>query len=402
MGLTPPDVPADFWPWDLDPNYQPHQRASALNNASVCPAYMFLGQAEKLRKKEHGSEYTSIGQIGHKWIELRLQTDEKVAAAYAQTNKKNVPEGFLWSLRDFWKWLVDESGLLLPGAEVLTEESLCVRLGPCTVTGHADLVQIAEEDEFASVADWKFYQDPRMLPPIGEDLQMYLYGLAVSEMVPAVKEVHVHRVLCYHLEAETLCLTPEALRLARVALKEAVEKIWDSRTTFCPGGHCVSCLLRRSCPAYRSFESTFDASEIAPYRAGKIASEKQALAFLLAAKQVEERIEAGKKACKEFVGEHGPITDEASGMQWGPRASGRDAIQSPAAAIGQLGELVGDMQQALAATSTSKSAIERVLKSCDYAAKDRRAFFDRLREQDILTKKEMAPRWEWRKAKDAT
>ncbi|MBT8430105.1 MAG: PD-(D/E)XK nuclease family protein [Gammaproteobacteria bacterium] len=384
----------DFWPWDLDPDYRPHQRASGLSAAKTCPGYMFLGQAERLRKASHQTVYTGLGTIGHRWIELMLQAGRQAAMGYLERQSECIPEDFPLDLAAFWRWLKADSGLLLPGAERLTEEEIELEIGPCRVTGHVDLIQVKGGQ--GSVIDWKWYRNKAMLPTMVLDLQMYTYGLGAFALFPELETVDVHRVSCFDLEYDSLQLHRESLEVTETALREVVQEIWDNRTTFRPGAQCTLCLLRRSCPAYRVFESTVDTSEIAPYRSGEITSAKDAVAFLLAAKQVEERLEQGRQACKLWVGKHGRLDDATSGKAWGPWASSRDVITDAAAAIGQLGKRVDSVEDALKAASTTKAAMERVLKGHEMKPKERRAFFAELRDLGVIEKKEGEPRWEWR------
>lgn len=389
-----------FWPWELDPDYQPTQRASALYGARTCAAYMFLGQAQKLRQKEHGNAYTGIGTIGHKWLELRIQMGEEIAAKYLLGKLDQVPDDFPQALDEVWEWL-GESGLLIQGAEYLTEHEVEFQAGSCLLTGHIDLIQVLRT--LGVVVDWKFYNDLSWLPPIEDDLQMFAYGVGAAILCPELEHIQVHRVACYHLKSDVLDLDQETLGLAREAITEEVDKIWANRTTFTPGAQCLTCLLKKDCPAYAGHEAHLDTTELAPYTSGEVDSAEHAIKLMIACKVVEGRIDEVKAACKRWVEANDKIEDPSTKKLWGPWSSKKDAIMDPAAALGQLGKLVGNTTTALEAAKTSKSAMEKVMKAQKDAAgkglfkpKDRKAFFDGLRSSGVIERQEVSDKWEWR------
>lgn len=387
---------ADFWPWDIDPSYQPRQRASSLNMAKKCPGFMFLGQAEGMRNRDTSTRDTSIGSIGHKWMELRIQFGERMANAYLDTVKEQLPEDFRTVLDRLFDWynkgFRNLTGMENP--EILAEEEMEIQAGPCKVTMHADLICL--EGDSAVVFDWKFYNNPYALPRIREDLQMYAYGLGVIEAFPEVSKVTVYRVLCYDLRGECLYLSREKnLGEVRAAVDQIATEIWENRTTFKPGSPCGDCLLRRACPAYKSFETTIDATEIAPYQGGEISDETQVIAFLLAASQVEDRIKEGTKACMRWVEANGPVRDPGSGKAWGPVETLTDTIKDAVTATGELGGFVGDVDAALGILKTTKAGMEKVMKSKGLPAANRKKFFAGLRASGVMVK-EKAIRWRWK------
>lgn len=384
---------SQFWPWELDKDYEPHQRASALYSARTCNASMFLGQAQKLRERDTSNTYTAVGTIGHKWLELRLQCGPEVAAAYLANQKDAVPDDFHQALEELWEWL-GESGLLMVGAEYLTEEKFGFQAGACLITGHIDLIQVLRT--LGVVCDWKFYNNLSWLPPIEDDLQMIAYAVGAALLVPELEHVQVHRVACYHLKSEVLEFDRQMLELAQEAIKEETEKIWANRTTFTPGAQCLSCLLRQACPAYAAHETGIDTTEIVPYKGGAITTAEDVLRFMVAAQVVTNRIKEGNEACRKWVRLHGKLEDPSTKKLWGPWSSRKDTIKDPAAALGKLGKLVGSVDDALKAAKTTKTAMEAVMKDKKLKAKDRRAFFETLRSAGVMEKQEQSDRWEWR------
>jgi hypothetical protein len=387
-----------FWPWELDPEYTPHQRASALYGARTCNASVFLAQSLKLRQRDTSTAYTNVGTIGHKWLELRILFGPEIAADYLKKNIDAVPPDFPQSLDELWDWLTGESGLLMEGAEYLTEQTVAFQAGTCLITGHVDLVQVLRS--LGVVIDWKFYNDLSYLPPIKDDLQMYSYGVGASLLCPEIEHIEVHRVACYHLKSDMIQLDNETLDLAWDAIEEEANKIWENRTTFSPGAQCLTCLLRRSCPAYAAQEAHIDTTEIVPYRSGELASAEEVIRFMVAKQQVEERLEKGVDACKRWVQQNGPVKDPQTGKLWKGWESKRDTILDPAAALGQLGKRVGSIDLALKAAKTTKSGMEGVMKLDKIKSKERTAFFKSLRELGIMEKRETEPRWEWRAPKE--
>ncbi len=400
MSNAAPALQEGFWPWELDPDYQPNQRASALYGARTCAAYMFLGQSQKLRAKEHGNVYTGVGTIGHKWLELRIQMGPEIAAKYLLGKLDQVPDDFPQALDEVWEWL-GESGHLIRGAEYLTEHEVEFQAGSCLLTGHIDLIQVLRT--LGVVSDWKFYNDLSWLPPIEEDLQMYAYGVGAAILCPELEHIQVHRVACYHLKSEVLDLGPETLALAREALTEEVDKIWANRTTFTPGAQCLTCLIKKDCPAFASHEAHLDTTEIVPYTSGEVDSAEHAIKLMIACKVVEGRIDAVKDACKRWVESNAKIEDPSTKKLWGPWSSKKDTIMDPAAALGQLGKLVGSTTKALAAAKTSKSGMEAVMKDQKgedgkglFKPKERKDFFDSLRASGVIERREGSDKWEWR------
>jgi hypothetical protein len=385
-----------FWPWELDPEYKPTQRASALSAARTCNASIFLGQSRRMRQKDDSNVFTGVGTIGHKWLELRLVMGEEIADAYLAKQKDAVPDDFSHVLHELWEWL-GESGLLMKGAEYLTEQEIEFQAGKCLITGHVDLIQVLRS--LGVVIDWKFYNDLSWLPPIEDDLQMWAYALGASLLVPELENVVVHRVACYHLISHKLELDRDTLDLARQALVEETDKIWDNRTTFTPGAQCLTCLMKRACPAYAAKEAHLDTSEIAPYKGGELASAEDVLNFMVAAQAVEARIEEGRKQARVWVDKHGPLEDPSTKKIWKGWSSKRDTILDAAAALGQLGKRVGSVDLALQAAKTTKSGMEKVLKTEKIKPKERTAFMDSLREAGLMVKAETNPRWEWRAPK---
>jgi hypothetical protein len=355
---------------------------------------MFLGQSLQLRRETTDNTYTGVGTIGHKWLEIRLTAGARAADAYLK--RQTTPEGFSQDLNDVWEWL-GESGLLIEGAEQLVEEEVAYQAGPCRITGHVDLTQLFRS--LGVVTDWKFYNNLSYLVPIEDDLQMYAYAVGTWLRYPELEHIQVHRVACYHLLDHTLDLDLKALKLAKEAIEETVEQVWSNRTTFSPGAQCLSCLLRKSCPAFKASERHLDTAELAPYKGGEIDSAEQVLQFLLAAKAVEERIKEGMKACRAWVEQNGKLEDPQTGKLWGPWASSRDTILDAPAALGVLGQKVGGVEKALAAAKTTKSGMEAVMKAAEMKPAERKAFLGELRERGIMERREADPRWEWRAKK---
>lgn len=394
------DTDHKFWPWDIELDYWPHMRASGLQLARTCPGSMFLAQAEAMRGNEHESPYAAVGTAGHAWLQMRIELGEKAANAYLAglppsglLADEDARREFLDDLHLLWDW-TQETGLWIDGAEALTEEEVEVSTNP-PIVGHADLIQVHQG--LVSVTDWKFYRQLSMLPDIVDDMQMYAYAIGASDAVGGIDRAQVHRVLCYHQREDVLDLDREGIELARRALAELARDVWERRRSFCPGAQCGYCFYRSACPAYRSYEGGIDASEIVPYQAGKIATAEDVLAFLLAAQQVEARIAEGREAAKAWVAERGPVVDPATGKQWKGWPTARDAITDPAAAIGRLGQEIGDVNEALKACSTTKTALERALKAQKRKPKERSEFLSSLRDAGIIEKREGSPRWEWRK-----
>jgi hypothetical protein len=382
-----------FWPWEIDPGYEPHQRASALYGARTCNASMFLAQALRLKDRDTSNAYTGIGTIGHKWLELRIQCGPDVAEMYLTNQKDAVPDDFSQALEELWEWL-GESGLLMRDAEHLTEERVEFQAGTCLITGHIDLIQVLRT--LGVVCDWKFYNNLSRLPPIEDDLQMVAYAVGAALLVPELEYIQVHRVACYQLKSEMIEFNRPMLELAQEAIKEEAEKIWANRTTFTPGEQCLSCLLRRACPAYSAHEMGIDTTEIVPYKGGAITTSEDVLRFMVAAQVVAGRIKEGEEACREWVRLNGKLEDPSTKKLWGPWPSRKDTIMDPAAALGKLGKLVGSVDDALKAAKTTKTAMEAVMKEKNLKSKDRRAFFDGLRSSGVMEKQEQADRWEWR------
>lgn len=387
-----------FWPWDILEDYTPHIRASGLQLARVCPGSMFLAQRERLLDREHSSAPAAIGTIGHKWLEIRSQIGPQAAHEYIRS--QSVPDDFELDLLQLWEW-TQQTGLWMRGADVLTEEEIRFRAGPVRIEGHADVIQILHS--LAVVIDWKFYRDPSSLPSISDDLQMYAYAVGAADLDPEIGNVQVHRVLCYHQRSDTLELDGDGIMLARRALEEIAQKIWDDRRVFSPGAQCPGCFQRRVCPAYRSYEGAISAEELVPYREGTtLCRADDVIAVLLAAQQVEERILQAREAARKWVEENGPLVDKVSGKHWQGWSSARDTIMDPVAAVGRLGKELGSMDDALKACSTTKTALDRALKAADRSAKERREFIDSLRESGIIERRESSARWEWRAPKKET
>ena len=365
-----------------------------LNSGRLCPGAVAL-EAEATEKGiETSSVYADIGTDGHRWLELMISEGRESAEAFGE----KLTEDFRLTLEEFWAWF--EGSDLVPftaEAEYLTERSIRWAEGDFEGTGTADLLVFLGGE--AWVIDWKFYNDPSMLPPVHEDMQMYAYAVGAAKFYHNVEKVTVHRVLCYFNKADTLELESDTIKMAEEALLELSGTIHEGCDEFNVGAQCQMCFQRSRCESWLSQQEAIDTKAMAPYTGGEFSEEAQVLRFLLAAPVIEHLLKEGKEAAKAFVNNSGKaLIDLTSGKAWGPKTSSRDYITD---AAGCLGELVRKTSQdeALRAAKTSKSAMESVLKAANVPAKDRLGFINGLRDRGYIEKREADPRYEWRKLK---
>jgi len=380
----------------------PRIRGSAFNAGMVCPGSVFLAQKASALKVEQENEYTSVGKMGHRYLELRITKSRSAAESYLD-NEGAAPD-FRIELADLWDWLVGEN--FLPalskeeaserGVELLAEHPLSYKAGEVTNTGTLDLVEVIHDA--AIVVDWKFYNRPDMLPPIRQDMQMISYGVGAWQRYN-VSHVTVHRVLCYHHRKHTLELDSETLKVALEAVTEEAERIWANRYDLRPGAQCRGCFQAFHCPAMAEKFQAVETREIQPYESGDFLTRDDILNFLLAVPVVEARIKEGFAAARRFVQALGePVKDPTSGMEWGPRSRRQDSIVDAAGCLGELAQITS-MEAALTAAKTTKGGIEKVMKGAKLKPAERQEFFEFLRERGLIINAETAPRWEWRKPK---
>jgi hypothetical protein len=370
-------------------------RSSALNHAQICPGTLVLAKAAADENIRIETPYTALGTAAHKYLELRITSDEKAA----DEALNGLPTDLRLTMEEFWIWL--ELTDIVPAlcradsAEIFVEQGLSYQLGDLTITGTIDLLEI--QGPAGWVVDWKLYNDPSQLPPIGEDLQMYSYGIAAAENHPELTSITVHRVLIYHQRAETLILDREMINLAKEAIAIEAKKMVSGE--FVPGAHCTRCLHRTSCKQWARQGDYFETREMRPYEGGDFNTEADVLRFLLAVPVIEKRLIEGKEAAKRFVLNSGrPVADLASGSFWGYKQTKRDEIVDSA---GCLFELVRETSQkdALSAAKTTKKGIDSVLKQAKMPLKNRREFIDHLRRLGYIKTKEIEDRYGWDKKK---
>jgi hypothetical protein len=362
-----------------------------LNTGRLCPGAVKL---EDETPDHPDTEWTAIGKAGHKWLELMLSEGKEAAVEYIKTAP--VPDDFHLTLVEFWTWLEHADLFPLDADSYLTEQTVKWAEGDFEGTGTADLI-VVKGDE-AWVVDWKFYNDPSDLTPIHEDLQMYAYAVGGAKMAKASK-VTVHRVLCYFNFADTLELDAESLKLAEEALLEEAAKMARGCDDFNVGAQCERCFQQSECKVWLAQAGNIDTTAMAPYTGGELTTEADVLRFLLAVPVIEHLIKEGKEQAKFWIEQNNTIiVDHTSNQWWGPKEAKRDQIVD---VTGCLGELIRRTSQdaGLSAAKTSKSAMDKVLKAAGVKPKERKAFVDVLRERGCIVKKELAPRYEWRKLK---
>ena len=377
-------------------------RASMLGQAAVCPGVMALENEALEKKIETGSAFVGPGNIGHKWLELRVGQGVEAADAYLETT--DADNNLRVAIHEFWDWWASSDLVpVLEGDDVYTERQVkWLEAGDRYYgSGTADLIVV--QDAHAWVVDYKFYNDPSMLPPIHEDMQMFAYAVGAVEDFPWVSTVTVHRVQGYFRYADSMQLDAESIELAREALAEEASACYDGRDRFKVSARCQGCFHRDRCDTHKALASDVETTEMQPYDGGKFRSEAEVLRFLIAAPVIKERIEAGYAAARKFIeskkGKH--ITDVASAKVWGPKSSARDVIEDSAGCLGELASMT-TTAEALSAAKTSKSAMEGVLKARSVAPKERKAFIGKLRELGYIQKREGDPRYEWRRLGDGT
>ncbi|MCU0913012.1 MAG: PD-(D/E)XK nuclease family protein [Planctomycetes bacterium] len=368
----------------------PTIRASALNLGLTCPGSIFLSARLKRRDVDTSTSYTSVGTLGHAALELAFTQGSAAMRQYLETQEAGL--GFIQEIVEFLGFLATEGKISLAGAmSTRCEAPMQYQAGEVLVTGTRDLVQV--QGDRAVVADWKFYNDPSMLPDIAEDIQMIAYGVGTAAELNLAR-VDVRRYLVYYRRAEVIELEGTVLELAKKVVQDEAETAWAGRATFNVGAQCRTCLVRQHCTAYRNHGRDISTAEIAPYVEGTFTAPEQVLRFLLAVPLVEERLEAGMAAAKAWILENGSVADPVSGHSWGPQQRDRDEIVDAAGCLAELMKLT-DQKTALAAAKTTKSGIEDGLKGKGVAPDGRRAFLDRLRELGLIRKKRVE-RWEWR------
>lgn len=390
----------DGWPpWEA-PGYIKHIRASRLSSGRICPASVFMGQAKESRKIDSGNKFTSLGKIGHKWIELRLDQGPQKASEYL--NNIQVDNDFRLSLAELWKWLKiseltpafhsNQSGISVHKEYKMDGFKIADGIN---ITGTMDLIEFIGTK--AWITDWKFYNNPSMLPPIEQDLQMYAYAVGIWRQFPEINFVTINRVLCYHLKSETISLELEDLQLAEQALAEQAEFIWDNRTSFRFGAQCSQCLERHFCQHFLEQEKHIGIRKMKPYEGGDFASDADALKFILAIPALQTLIEEGMEAAKRYVKETGHnLFDTTSKQDWGPRERKADSIIDPKGCIAELMSKIGK-ENALKIIKTTKRAIEKALKENNISPTDRRKFINKLRDLNYISKTESESQWRWMK-----
>jgi len=364
-------------------------RASAMNLSLVCPGSAFLAARLRQRSVNFSTVYTNIGHIGHGALQTAIENGPGTMLDHL--SQHGAGPVFVRDMLDFWKFLEDERAIDFK-APTRCEAPMEFQAGEVLVTGTRDMVQESGPG-LALVADWKFYNDPSMLPPIEEDLQMLAYAVGTAAERQA-DEVEIRRYLVYYRSVHVLVLRGETLEMAAEVVREEAESAWAARATFNVGAQCRSCLVRQHCDVYQGQGKSISTQEIAPYAGGTFTAPEQVLQFLLAAPLVEERIAAGKAAARAWVLEHGAIGDPTSGEAWGPRQREQDEIVDASGCLMQLMKET-DQVTALGAAKTTKGALEGALKEKGMPPAGRREFLERLRELGVLAKKQVE-RWEWK------
>ena len=367
----------------------PTIRASSLTAGDTCPGSAALKARLRMESVDTATPYTSVGTLGHRLLQTAFERG--IPAMREEMERQGIETGFRSDLLDFLVYLETEGELSLGRAATVCEAPMEYQAGRVLITGTRDLVQVRPDGRVV-VADWKFYNDPTMLPDIREDLQMIAYGVGTAAETGATR-VDVRRYLVYHRRVDVLVLGGELLDLAEAVLAEEAEAIWDGRNTYRVGAQCRSCLVRSRCDAYKSAEGV-QTQELQPYAAGTFAAPGDVLQFLLAVQVVEERIAEGIEAAKAWVRNNGPVVDPVSGRSWEPRERAQDEIVDAQGCLVELLRLT-DQTTALGAAKTTKGALEGALKARSVEPAARRAFLDRLRELGHMAKK-TTMRWEWK------
>jgi hypothetical protein len=403
---TPPAVkqhsflPEKWPPWK-QPKYRRTIRASAMTHGRRCPGSVYLGQAKLMSAGEHeGTKYTQVGTIGHRWLELMLNKRRTEANEYL--NEVQATDDFRLTLAELWGWL--HNAKFCPAFDAsadavsLNTERTMIPFAvgdDLKITGSRDVAVV--QGKTAWVLDWKFYNDPSMLPPIGEDLQMHAYAVGTWKEFPFVEKIIVQRILCYYFLYDVMELDISLLNLSEKVLGEEAGKIWTRRDQFVLGAHCLPCLQRDHCQAWRDQHKNVATPAGKPYTGGDFSTETEALQFLISAPALEALIAEGKAAAQRWVTEHGKnIADSVSCKDWGPRETNRDAIINVLGCVGEMAKKVGK-ERATGAVSLTKGAIETALKAGQVPPKERKRFIEDLRGLGYMQIVEKDPMWMWKK-----
>jgi len=205
----------------------------------------------------------------------------------------------------------------------------------------------------------------------------------------------VRRVACYFRRYDELWLEPAHLTLLREGLLEVLTEIEGHGEELRSGAHCPWCSGRAECPAYERMGRAVSQSEMVPWAGHALVSQEQALALLLALPVVTDRLQQARALLEAYVRASGPIVDPISKRAWGPHEQQRDRIDDAGAVLADLARLIGS-EAALSAASTTKGALEGVLKLAKLPPDSRRKFMQHQRDEGRVIKTP-SPRWEWKK-----
>lgn len=389
---------APAWPWEIDSNYRPTIRASALNKATVCPGSPFLAQSLHMLETPTETEYTSVGQEGHRWMERRLMQGQ--LAADRLYNPAVDPE-LLPALHELWEWLEEtklflalEPDPVVSGAIVEAETAISFKVDDVEVTGHLDVGQ--RLGKLGMVADYKFLNDPSDLPKLSRDLQQYSYAHGWQLRHPEIQQIQIHRILSYYLRADSLTLDQQMMAMVKQAIEAEVRSIWARRDQLQLSSCCNTCLVRHWCRAWLSQDKLVPrAAELFD---GTFKDETQVLRFLIALPAAEQWLEQAKARAREFIAaSKRPLVDITGGQQYSAATIQKDQIVDPLGAIAVLSTIVGK-PAAIKAAGATKASLEKVLKSHGIKKDGVEAFFADLRSRKMITKKDEV-RWEWRPLK---
>jgi hypothetical protein len=383
---------------------RPHMRASSLTLGETCPRSIFLGQEAQHIKLDTSTEYTRVGSLGHRWLEIACLHGEDAAWRYfrklSTDTLRQIADGLGPALKEFWAWMSVEYPLWAD-AEIYTEVPVTYPVDPApdrvAATGTVDLAMIS--DRHAEIRDWKFYNNLAFAGPMEGDIQMIAYGVAAALMRPDLEMVTVRRMLVYQCRQDELVLNPGSLELARDAVEEVLESVWSRRDKYVVGSHCSArCFQRDRCPVYQSQADNVETKEIAAYSGGLFKQSDDVLRFLMGVKLVQERIEQGMEAAKEWVREHGPIED-GCGAVWGAVTQYWDVITDPNTALGVLMRQT-DKHTALSAAQTKKKAIMEACGRFGLAPRDAKDIIELMRDAKAIEKQRVI-KWMWKKKKES-
>lgn len=246
---------------------------------------------------------------------------------------------------------------------------------PGEIAGTIDAVAL--NDEYAIIVDWKTGNDFGHFVADAEDnWQLKLYALAVSR-AHRVDSVQVWIVRITPQGVTTTAHTLDSLELDAVA--QQIRSLVQAAPTAqpAPGVHCRRCKVVAVCPA------TLDATNtLAPREPVEIAitNPEQATAALVRLRQVQAACEQVEMMLKTWADANGGI-QLPNGKKWVRTEQQRESINL-SGAEGNLAMHVLDTEGLAEAIetkhTTTKAAIERVLKARGQKGKELRASLDRI------------------------